>query len=382
MSRMLELEPFFDGNYATVAFASSDYFVPYLTVALNSLVAHADKNTNYDIFVFTKDATEEKQKYVKDFITRENVSVRFVNVIDYFEQLKLPIHGHIGIETYFRFVMPPCLKNFDRVLYLDADLIVLDDVNKLYSMDMQGRPIAATHDCMLTASINSRGFKEFYPYVRDKLGLDDIERYFQAGVMLFDIKQFNEGGCSEKLINMVKGYQYYILDQDALNEFYKTNYFGFESEWNWQPLQKHMKELGYMEHMNPRVRERYLAVKNPRIIHYSDANKPWFDPDEDKAVEWWFYAKDTPFYEVILKRMYERTLSEKMSKIEHVPAEENGFKKYIPYIAKYQENKSRYFKYRILSKLTWGKRRARYKQKKNQAKYEINMVKEAVRVLS
>lgn len=366
---MSEIKPFFQDNYATIAFSSSNYFIPYLTVALNSLVANADKNTNYDIFVFTKDASEQNQKYVKEFITRENVSVRFINVVEYFNQINLPINGHISVETYFRFIMPPCLKNFERFLYLDADILIMDDINKLYSIDMQGKPIAATDECMLTASINSRdGQKEYYEYVKDRLGLDDIERYFQAGVMLFDIKLFNEGGCSETLINMVRNFKYHILDQDALNEFYKTNYHWFGNEWNWQPLQKHMKELGYLKNMNPNIRNKYLAITDPKIIHYSDANKPWFDPCEDKAVEWWAYAKNTPFYEVILDRMYRRLFAGK-----------SDYTDYIPYIVKYQKNKADYFKYRILSKITWGERRARHKAKKNRACYEMKMAEQIVR---
>lgn len=367
-----ELKPFFESNYAAIAFSSSDYFIPYLTVALNSLVENADKNTNYDIFIFTKDASEQNQKHVKEFITRGNISVRFINVIDYFQELKLPTHGHIGIETYFRFIMPPCLKNFERFLYLDADILIKDDVNKLYSIDMQNKPIAATHDNMLTASINSRGFKEFYPYIKEKLGLDDIERYFQAGVMLFDVKQFNENSCSETLINMVKDFQYYILDQDALNEFYKTNYHCFGGEWNWQPLQNHMKELGYMVHMNPRVREKYLAIANPKIIHYSDANKPWLDPSEDNAIDWWLYARGTPFYETLLGRMGEKI------HLSGIKERENKYEKYLPYLARYKTNKSKYFKYRIMSKITWGKRRSDYKMKKNSVKHELNLVNEMI----
>lgn len=42
---------------------------------------------------------------------------------------------------------------------------------------------------------------------------------------------------------------------------------------------------------------------NPQIIHYAGFQKPWNDPDCDFASIYWRYARETPFYERLLKRM-------------------------------------------------------------------------------
>ncbi|CAK7067475.1 glycosyltransferase family 8 protein [Saezia sanguinis] len=364
---MDEIKPFFQDNYATLAFSSSDYFIPYLTVTLKSIVDNSDEHTNYDIIIFSKDASEANKKYVIDFISRKNISVRFVNVKEYFKNLKLYTAAHITIETYFRLVIPLFLKNFDRVLFLDADLIITDDINKLYSMDIKGYPIAATEECLFSAHIRLYG-KEAIDYVHKKLGLSDLDTYFQAGVMLFDVKKFSEFNYSTKLMEMVTNFNYNILDQDALNELFNNNYYRFGNEWNWPPMQKHMKELKYIEKMSPNIRAKYLAVTDPKIIHYADKNKPWLDPNEDMAVTWWDYARTTPYYELILYRMNENLYAKK-----------GEYEEYIAYTIRYQENKSNYLKYRILSKITFGKRRARHKRKKQEARYELQKANEIAR---
>ena len=42
---------------------------------------------------------------------------------------------------------------------------------------------------------------------------------------------------------------------------------------------------------------------NPQIIHYAGFQKPWTDPDCDFASIYWRYARETPFYERLLKRV-------------------------------------------------------------------------------
>lgn len=366
MTCMEYQSPFFKNNYAALAFSSSNFFIPYLTVTLNSIFKNSDKNTNYDIFIFSKDASEENKNYVINFFKKENISIRFIDVSLIFKSLKLHTAAHITIETYFRLIIPDLLRNFDRVLFLDSDLIITDDINKLYNMDMQGYPIGATEECLFSASMNIVG-DDARTYVKNRLKLEDPDTYFQAGVLLFDIKKLNDMNYSSQSIKMANEFKYHIMDQDILNQLFNKNYFRFDNEWNWPPMQKHMKELDYVNMMSPNIRKKYLAVTNPKIIHYADKNKPWLDTSEDMAVIWWSYARNTPFYEVIIQRLSQHLITKEVSEVANI-------KTYI----EYQKNLKKYKKYSFFAQITFGKRKKRHLSKRDEAKKALESMKSKI----
>ncbi len=46
------------------------------------------------------------------------------------DQYTFYIRGHFSKETYYRLVLPELLPNYDKVLYLDSEMIAMDDVAK------------------------------------------------------------------------------------------------------------------------------------------------------------------------------------------------------------------------------------------------------------
>ena len=302
----IEINPAFENNSVAIALSSSDFFVPYLTTTLYSLIKNADMKKNYDIVIFTKDIQEQNKKIINNFLSKSNVSIRFVNVIETFGDLKLHTDADVTIETYFRLIVPFVMKKYEKVLFLDSDLIIQSNICELYDIDLKNYPLAASVECLMSALIGRLG-SYMLKYLKDVLKLKEIDKYFQAGVMLFNIKLFNEKNYGQTLLNMVANYNYKIVDQDALNELFKGNILFIPTEWNYVPMQKHMKELKYVENMSDEIREKYLAVKNPKIIHFADKGKPWYDISEKGAWNFWKYAIKTPFFNTIVLRLLQKT---------------------------------------------------------------------------
>ena len=46
-----------------------------------------------------------------------------------------------------------------------------------------------------------------------------------------------------------------------------------------------------------------VSRNNPKIIHYAGYEKPWVNPNCDFASLYWRYARETPFYECLLKNV-------------------------------------------------------------------------------
>ena len=377
LKKIKPLEKVFQTNTIPAAFSSSDYFAPYLGITLQSIIEKSDPDYNYDFVVFTKDMSEFNQKVLSDICNRPNVSLRFVNVKEIFENLNLYTPKHITIETYFRLIIPVFMKSYNKILFLDSDLLILEDIKNLYNFDIKDYAVAATEECLMSALLGICG-EYAVKYMYETLKLKNPDKYFQAGVMIFNIDYFNEHNCSEKLMEMVLNFNYNIVDQDALNELLNDKCFWLPNEWNYPPLQKHMKEMNYLENMSDFIREKYLAVKEPKILHFADCEKPWFDPTEDYATDWWFYARKSPYYEEIMRRMCLKGVPEppppplnpKMKRDltqSHAETLKN--------VVQYKKNVLKYWKYKIFSNFVFGKTKDRYRHKKYVYKQKIRSVK-------
>jgi len=359
---MISIEPVFKTNYCTIAFAINDKYTPYLAVTLKSLLLNSNDNNNYDILIFSKDISENNKKILKIMADRKNVSIRFIDMKELFTQTMHLTAGHITEETYFRLIMPDILNKYQKFLYLDADLIILDDVYKLYSMDMMGHPLAASEECLFSALINLCD-KQEREYFLEKLGIENLDSYFQAGVLLFDVKQYVKNDLAKVLMERAKSFDYHMMDQDILNEEFNKSYIRFDVDWNYAPLQQHMIDKHYEELMSPVIRSKYQAVKNPKIIHYADRRKPWLFPAENMAYIWWEYARKTPFYEELLLRMAESNAMNKSgeTQILHMMEVMNNMPRF----------KRKRFFYRNMKHLCSGNLQKKFKEKYDRYNAEI-----------
>ena len=117
-----------------IVFACSENFVPYLSVAIQSIVDNASETRRYDIIVLTRNISPASMITLTRQAKSDNVGIGFLDVDAALGDIKLPHHGHFRPETYYRLLSPQLLPNVDKAIYLDSDLIVCDDVAKLYDV--------------------------------------------------------------------------------------------------------------------------------------------------------------------------------------------------------------------------------------------------------
>ena len=105
----------------------------------------------------------------------------FYNVWRMVKDYKLDTNNaHISVETYFRFLAQDILSAYDKVVYLDSDLVVNGNVAELYDVRMGNNLIAATLDIDYLANLNICGGDRM-KYSLDVLNLKNPYAYFQAG---------------------------------------------------------------------------------------------------------------------------------------------------------------------------------------------------------
>ena len=179
----------------------------------------------------------------------------------------LPYGGkfpHISIASYFRLLLSEVLPiNISKVLYLDCDIIVMDNLKDLWETDLTDVALAGMEDCTLMTKLGP-----------SRLGYPSDYSYFNAGVLLLNLDYLRK-------INFVGMFAEYVVlnydkilyhDQDILNALLFNKKRFLPVKWN---------VMDCFMFRRPLIDRKYLsdlkkAKMSPSIIHYSGRRKPWY----------------------------------------------------------------------------------------------------------
>ena len=262
-----------------VVFACSENFVPYLSVAVQSIIENASLTRRYDIVVLTRDISPASMITLTRQAKSDNVGIGFLDVDAALGDIKLPHHGHFRPETYYRLLSPQLLPNVDKAIYLDSDLIVCDDVAKLYDVDVKGYKLAATRDADTIGQID--GYDATVgPYLKNELGMSDPHDYFQAGVLLMNLAELRRTITPEEFLDLSTQRMWRWLDQDILNKVVNGDYVRVHMRWNYLMDWQHLRRTHIIANAPADVREEYeQAAADPAIIHFAGPdNRPGSTP--------------------------------------------------------------------------------------------------------
>ncbi len=196
-----------------IFFAIDDAYTPFLAVALKSLLNNASKDYNYCIKVLHTNVSEAHKNQIKKFECK-NVNVEFVDLSYYIEKVKdkLYTRDYYTNTTYFRLFLPELYPQYDKVLYLDSDIIVVGDISELYNTDMGTNLVAAAPDDIIQT------IKVFQDYAELVVGVAKYQHYFNAGVLLMNLDELRKFKFQEKFLYLLGKVKFSVApDQDYLN---------------------------------------------------------------------------------------------------------------------------------------------------------------------
>ncbi len=324
-----------------VVFAADDAYVPMLTTALYSLLKNASPNYFYDIVVLESGISREHKTQMQNFFSQfSNATLRFAQVSGMIDCYNLKTsNAHISTETYYRFLIQQVMPSYNKVIYLDCDLVVLGDISKLWEIDLKDNLVAAARDADFLGNLNKSDGNRMR-YAKNVLHMHNPYGYFQAGVLVLNLEQMRALYSFEQWLEYATEPKYLYDDQDILNKHCEGRVLYINNAWNV------MNNCGgriqnVCSFAPAKVYEEYLAAyENPLIMHFAGFEKPWKAGGCDKDTLYWEYARETPFYEQQLSTLVESVLRATKGKIteeirlrridfshEPVIAETNGLRK-------------------------------------------------------
>lgn len=268
-----------------ICFATDDNYVPFLTVALASMLDNASKDNFYMIYVLTSHLSEENMKSIKKHEV-ENCSIEFVQLSKELDKVQNMFHlrDYYSKETYYRIFIPNLFPQYQKVLYLDCDITVLGDVSELYNTEIHGYYVAAAQEEVMQT------FEVFGNYVEQADGINRKE-YFNAGILLINCRRWRNKLIAERFVDLLNRYKFRVVqDEDYLNVLCKNNVKKLNLGWN---------KTSY--------KNENFDDKDLKIIHWKINWRPWKYKDVLYEEYFWKYAKMTDFYDKLIQMRDSRT---------------------------------------------------------------------------
>lgn len=259
-----------------IFFAVDDTYIPFLAVSLQSLIDNSSKENKYIIKILYINVSEENMLKIKKY-EKENVEIEFINLNNQLEKVqgKLYTRNYFSNTTYFRLFIPELYPQYDKVLYVDSDITILTDIADLFNEEIGDNLVAAIPDGAVQT------IKVFQEYVEKVVGVIDYNNYFNAGILLMNLKELRKYKFQEKFLYLLERIKFEVAqDQDYLNRLCKGRVKLLDDSWNKMPI------MG-------------ISDKKPKIIHFNLGFKPWHFDDIPYQEFFWKYAEKTEFYEKI-----------------------------------------------------------------------------------
>lgn len=242
-------------NYPVVMACDEAYAMP-LATALRSIVESNRSWWPLEFHLLSDGFSEETRRRVFDSLPKESASVRWVPV-DLTHFKKFETLSYISKVTYARLLIPYVFPNVvSKLLYLDADILVLDDLRKLWETNLDGAILAAVIDDI------DQQVKSGDPRIEE--GVPRVRDYFNAGVLLIDLKRWRNERVSEKALEYLTRCPHTpYSDQDALNVVCDGQWKKLDPRWNFQPYYEKKKISDICQ------------GQRPGIVHFVTREKPW-----------------------------------------------------------------------------------------------------------
>lgn len=285
-----------------VVFAADGNYVPMLAATIHSMLANASPDYYYDIFVLERGISGEDMRIMREVYAKPGkVSLCFCDVGRIVESFELSTNNaHISIETYYRFLVQQLLPHYDKVLYLDSDLIVQGDVSQLFETDLGDNLLAAVRDLDFLGNVNMKN-GERMQYAKTVLGMKDPYSYFQAGVLVLNTAELRAFHSVEEWLKLASDPRYIYNDQDILNAECEGRVHFLDYRWNVM-TDCAGRIANVFSHAPSEAYEAFLASRGDQLItHYAGFEKPWKFKHCDRAALYWKYARETPFYERLVR---------------------------------------------------------------------------------
>ena len=263
-------------NTIHIAISLDENYINPLYVLLTSVFLN-NKETAIVIHSIITGIDNTQKNEIAEYIHQNNGEIYFYKIDqENLSGLVIPENMSLTVATYYRLFFPVLVPmEIEKLLYIDADAVVIKNLRELYNINIGSKPVGAVSDKIRKP--------------RPELGHYSTENYFNAGVMLINISEWKKQEVTERALQFVYDFPERIIspDQDALNAVLIDNWHRLDARYN-------VRHLDIPPYLGKKDINAFLKEKV--IIHFTGGiHKPWCALGKNRLrYLYHYYLKQSP----------------------------------------------------------------------------------------
>lgn len=258
-----------------VAYATDNGYVQHVAVSIYSLLSNQDSDIRIDIYILDNKLSAANRDKLTRTANKFNARITYVDISNIEQLLPKGIDtANLSISTYCRLFLPQLMPyTIDKLLYLDCDTLVCDNVRPITS--------AVKGDSWYVAGVEDT----MYPQMKEAIGLSRNDLYINAGVLYINLRRWRDDNLTERFIEFINRFDGRVphLDQGVINGVFRTGKVRIPLRYNVQaPIYaihsyKNLKLFFDLDTFYTPA-DVADAKLHPAIIHYTSffVERPWF----------------------------------------------------------------------------------------------------------
>ncbi len=276
----------------SIVSSSNEAFVPHLATLFRSLLTTKQTHTTFHFYVIDDKISLHSKFLLNRTVGEYNARISYVT-IDPTEFAGAVESDRIPQTAYYRISIPNLLKETKRAIYMDCDMISLEDIQGLWEVDLGDKLLGAVED----AGFHNR---------LEKMGIEsETDLYFNSGLMVIDLEKWREAKITEQVLAFIENNPEKLRfhDQDALNAILHDRWLELDPRWNAQTYMM----LQEVEHPTIQGQLKWdEARENPAVIHFCGHAKPWNADSNHPFKEQYFDIREKTFFPIKKKPSYSK----------------------------------------------------------------------------
>ncbi len=253
---------------------ADDNYAQHLGVMLCSLFENKKPTTNIELYIIDGGLSSENKEKIFSIVNFYKTKLVCLSV-DRNLYTNCLVDKYISMAVYYRISIPDIIpKHIDKILYIDCDTIILNDLTKLWNTNMRNKVVGAIADLPETSSDRKK-----------VLCIPESSDYFNSGVLLINVIKWKEFDVGWKVRSYLREYPERISfwDQDALNAILYDKFLVLSERYN---------VMIFLQ--SNRIPRTYRNL--PVILHYIGQKKPWHLTHGGALSKYYFnYLEKTPW---------------------------------------------------------------------------------------
>jgi len=217
-----------------IVIVTDEHYVIHLAALLKSIEVNHKTGEKINVYVIADGVKKSSQKKIQASVSPDMFSITWIRMQDTIPAgIKLPLDRTsypvtIYLRLFIQYIVP---ADTEKALFLDVDMIVLDEISNLYNHDLGDNVIAAVQDQRLLTFDNEWGGIFNYK----ELGFAPKTKYFNTGLIIFNMKQWADGNYAQKIIDCIDENIKYANypDQYGFNVVLANKWLELDTRWNY-----------------------------------------------------------------------------------------------------------------------------------------------------